>query len=356
MAEPITKIAQSAPVMPPPKGVEEYLYLRVKPPLSATTSPSVYNKKLNNLFRGRLAVLHGEATISDALTRMARFNISSFPVTKSKKDSTILGFVDVLDILTYLCKMIGKETAEEKFEIDQQQLKEKTESFKKTKVDKLVDMSGLNPFYSLHGEDSLIDAVEQYLKGVQRIAITDDDGDLIGVISQWTIANYLATVSTDDKDCIRTLKYPVGESKYDHKVNCVNGKETALNSFLKMNELKQTSLAVVDNEGILVGNLSASDLKGFQLFLHEFNDLLHPVSEFLSIIRKKQGRNEKYAVAVTESTTIYEIMCLFNQEIVHRVYIVDNQYKPIGVFSLTHLMQMLITDTHVFGRVRPEER
>jgi hypothetical protein len=44
------------------------------------------------------------------------------------------------------------------------------------------------------------------LKGIHRIGITDEDGDVVGIVSQWTIANYLATVPTDDKEWIPSLR------------------------------------------------------------------------------------------------------------------------------------------------------
>jgi len=339
------KLSQSAPVIPVTKkemGKETY---GVQQPVSSVTLPSVYNKKLNKLFRGRLAVLTGDIPVADAIRRMARFNISSVPVTKSKKDNTILGFVDTLDFLAYLCKLLSKESGG-KVEIDQQNLAAKTDTFKKTRISELVDMSQRDPFKCMNGEESLSDAVEQYLKGIHRIAITDDDGDLLGVVSQWTIANYLDTVPTDEIDWIPTLREPIRNSKFTSNVECVNWKESTLDCFIKMHNKKLSALAVIDDSGKLVGNLSASDLKGFQLFLKDFNDLLQPLSSFLSIVRKKQGREENFAVGVSQDTSVRDVVGKLNEEIIHRVYIVDNDNKPIGIFSLTDLMQIIITDTH----------
>jgi len=351
---PTTKLAQSAPVMPPstkeaPSETETY---GVKPPISAATVPSVYNKKLNKLFRGRLVVLPGDILVSDALRRMSRYNISSVPVTKSRKDNTILGFVDMLDFLAFLCKLIGKEMPKEGENIeisedDLENMKNRTEEFKNTPIRDLCNLSGRNPFHTMHGEESLSDAVEEYLKGVHRIAITDDDGDIVGVISQWTIANYLSTVPSDDKIWIPTIREPVGESKYRiTNVVTINKNKTALDGFLMMHSKKLSSLAVVDENGVLCGNLSASDLKGFQLFFKDFSDLTLPLSDFLGTIRRKQGRPDNFAVAVKPNVLVKDIIDMFNEEIVHRVYIVDNGYKPVGVFSLTDLMKGLIVDTH----------
>jgi len=347
------KLAQSAPVMPSPKPSEELPSetYGVKAPISAATVPSVYNKKLNKLFRGRLVVLPGDTLVSEALRRMSRYNISSVPVTKTRKDSTILGFVDMLDFLAYLCKLVGKPLPTEgNIELskdDIESMKDKSEEFKNTPIRELIDLSGRNPFHTMHGEDSLSDAVEQYLQGVHRIAITDDDGDIVGVISQWTIANYLSTVPTDDKIWIPTIREPIGESKYTiSDVVTINKNKTTLEGFLLMHSKNLSALAVVDDNNVLCGNLSASDLKGFQLFFKEFSDLSQPISEFLGTIRKKQGRADNFVVAVKNTVPVKDVIDKFNEEIIHRVYVVDNAYKPVGVFSLSDLMKGLIVDTH----------
>jgi CBS domain-containing protein len=336
-----TKLSQSAPVVPQEKTELKPETYGKSQPISSATFPSIYNKKLNKLFRGRLVVLTGDSPISEALKKMARYNISSVPVIKSKKDTTILGFVDTLDMLAQLVKLTGTQGQK-----DPQKLKEGTQHFKNTKLEEIVDKSGRSPFHVLHGDTSLSDAVEQYLKGVHRIAITDDDGDLVGVVSQWTIANYLATVSTDEKEWISSLREPVGKLKYTKNVVTVSNKEATIDAFWKMHHQKLYSIAVVDDKGTLIGNLSTTDLKGFQLFYENFSDLLKPVGEFLNEIRRKQGRKENFVVSFTDDTPVMDLVTKMNDEIIHRVYIVDKESKPIRVYSLTDLMNQLIVDTH----------
>lgn len=340
------KLSQSAPTLPYSKPSEKEVSYGVTQPISAPTTPSVYNKKLSKLFRGRLLVLYGDFTVSEALLKMAKFNVSSVPVVKTRKDTTILGFVDVLDFLAYLCQLLETEG---EVKLDTAKLKAHTEEFKKTKISKLVNLSGRNPFYTINGEESLSEVVGSYFKGVHRIAITDENGDITGVVSQWTIANYLATVPADDKEWIPSLREPIGNANFTREVTTANLSEITLDCFCKMYRENLSALAIVDNDGSLCGNLSSSDLKGFQLYLNDFNDLLLPVSEFLSIVRKKQGRAEDFTVTVTPDTLVCEAVKKFNDEFVHRTYIVDENFQILGVFSLTDLMQNLVANTHTFA-------
>jgi len=322
----------------------------VTQPVSAATVPSVYNKKLNKLFRGRLVVLSGDTNVATALRQMAKFNITAVPVTKSKKDTSLLGFASMLDFVCYFCKLLGNVRAQDLKEAGD--LREKTEQFQKTPIREIVDCSGRNPFYVIDGEESLANAVQQYLKGVHRIAISDENGDIIGIISQWTIVNYLATVPTDDKEWIPSLRATLGNEKWNkytkEVVTCHNSTPT-LDCFLKMAEKNLTAIGIVDDSGVLVGNLSVSDIKGFELFFADFKDLLQPVSDFLSTIRKKQGRPANFVVAATLNTSVKDLVERMNQEIIHRIYVVDNDYKPIGIFTLTDLLKGLIVDTHTLA-------
>jgi len=341
------KLSQAAPIMPTGGKEPKHETYGVVQPVSSVTIPSVYNKKLNKLFRGRLVVLPGDFTVQQALRRLAKHNISAVPVLRSRTDKTILGFAGVLDFLAFLIKLLSKEGGE--LDLDKQNLKSKAEIFKKTPIRDVVDQSGRDPFKVMHGEESLADAVQDYLKGVQRIAITDDDGDIVGVISQWTVANYLATVPTDDKEWIPVLREPVGKAKFTTNVVSINKNESALQSFNLMYQNHLSAIAIVDDDGKLIGNLSASDLKGFQLYLNDFNDLLQPVWQFLGIVRKMQARPDNFAVAFTPDIPVKKIVKKMNEEIVHRAYIVDENRSLVGVFSLTDLMQQLVVDTHTIS-------
>jgi len=343
------KLSQAAPIMPLTEEFEKMELQGVKEPISSATIPSVYNKKLSKLFRGRLVVLSGEFTVAQALQRMAKYNISSVPVLKSKTDKTVLGFVDTLDFLAHLCNLVEKERKESQ-ESGKEASQEKTEKeFKNTPISQIVDLSGKNPFHVLHGDESLANAVEYYLKGVHRIAISDHSGDIIGVISQWTIVNYLATVPTEDKEWIPSLREPVSKSCFSSEVISVNSNENTLDSFMKMHSQNVSALAVLDEDGKLCGNLSASDLKGFHLYLRHFSDLQQPLSQFLATIRKMQGRPGNFVVTVTPDTPVLDLLMKLNEEIIHRVFIVDDNFKLIGVYSLTNLLQKLVVDTHTIS-------
>jgi CBS-domain-containing membrane protein len=96
------------------------------------------------------------------------------------------------------------------------------------------------------------------------------------------------------------------------------------------------------------------------MYLTDFNILTKPVSEFLSAIRKEQGRPANFTVAFTPDTLVKDVIKTFNDDIVHRGYVVDKDNNLLGAYSLTDMMQNLIVDTHTIASFanpnRPQER
>lgn len=337
------RLSQAAPVLPtgPATIPAQGKMYGVTSPASAPTTPSVYNKKLTNLFRGRLVVLPAECNVAEALERLAYHNVTSAPVIKTDQDNKIiLGFLDTLDILAHLCNL---GSSEEGF-----QNLLKGDSFKNTQISELVDLSKRNSFNILHGDTSLSDAIDFFLKDNHRICITDNNGEVTGVISQWTVANYLATVPTDDKEWIPTLHAPIGETNFKtDNVLCCPASTKVFDAFVSIHKNKISGIGVTNEQGKLVGNLSASDLKGFLLFEKDFNNLNKPVGEFINNIRRLQNRPENFVACCDKSTKVIDIVKMLNKELIHRVYLVDENMAPSGLVSLTDIMRAIVVkDMH----------
>jgi CBS domain-containing protein len=346
------RLSQAAPILPtgtaaPPTGATPHVY-GVSAPVSSASIPSVYGKKIGNLFRGRLVTLPHDFPLGACLEKISYYNITSVPVLKRDFDQTVvLGFIDTLDILSWLVKLatgqdtFGDQPPKMRPE-DFDTLVAKTEEFKNTPIGDIVGFSKRNPFHVLHADTSLQEAVEFYLKGIHRIAIVDDKGEMTGVLSQWTIANYLATVPTDDKEWIPTYKIPISQNPLITKNLITCSPETSvMDAFLLMNFHQLSAIAICDSDGRLVGNLSASDLKGLEMFERDLSALKKPVLEFVNNIRQLQGRPENFLAFCLPHQETLSIIRKMNKEIVHRVYIVDSELsmKPLGVASITDMMK-----------------
>ena len=116
-----------------------------------------------------------------------------------------------------------------------------------------------------------------------------------------------------------------------------------------------TGVAIVDLNGKLVSNLSASDLKG--ITESGFFKLEAPIFQVLEttphkvLYQKKFGKNLKWliffliklgTITIQAEDTFSYLLKLFAEKRVHRIYVVDNEGKPTNVITLTTVLKMLV--------------
>lgn len=168
---------------------------------------------------------------------------------------------------------------------------------------------------------------------VHRVPVVDTDGELLTVITQSHIARliykWLARFEQLADSTVEQLKLGYGE------VITAQENEQAIAAFRLIHERAVSAVGVVDSEGKLVGNVSASDLKviGYdgKLLAH----LFVPISDFVKITRP-EGVS---AITVSPSSSFSQVLDKLVSNHIHRVYVVDEQRKPIGVISLLEILQ-----------------
>jgi CBS domain-containing protein len=97
-----------------------------------------------------------------------------------------------------------------------------------------------------------------------------------------------------------------------------------------------SALAICNEAGQLVDNLSATDLRG--LGRDDIPNILEPIGKFFlthGIMRKK-------TISTTLPTTLGKVLTLLVKNNVHRVWIVDADQHPIGVVSRTDICEAFI--------------
>jgi len=105
-----------------------------------------------------------------------------------------------------------------------------------------------------------------------------------------------------------------------------------------------SGVAVVDNNGKLVGNTSAKDLKLFMLDRGNLS-LDQLIMEYLSAIRQREMVNEAHpSCSVQLSASIGHVIELMSATKYHRVFLVDKEGRPIGVLSVTDILRFACAD------------
>jgi len=107
-----------------------------------------------------------------------------------------------------------------------------------------------------------------------------------------------------------------------------------LTAFKNLYEEYVTGLAAIDTNGVLRGNISASDLKYLNV---------HNPAEFIKNLSLPVGQyiKDKAPIVVTPNDTMEKLLEKIKLNKVHRVYVVDKDNKPIQVISLGDIMSQL---------------
>jgi len=103
-----------------------------------------------------------------------------------------------------------------------------------------------------------------------------------------------------------------------------------------MKLLKVSGVAVVDKNGLLIANFSATDLVG----LNEENFPLLALNAKDFLLRMYGF--PKAPVYCRATDTVETIMLKFSVHKVHRLYVVNDTMQPTGVITLTDVMQFLL--------------
>jgi len=232
-----------------------------------------------------------------------------------------------------------------------------------------------------------------------RLAITDHKGRLHKLLSQSDIVRFLykhpSCVSTISRRTVRDLRLGT------KRVFTVQGNVPAFFVFCQLHSRGLSAAGVVSPEGALVANLSASDIRS--LTPHHFSHLHIPVTRFLKLLQVQPAsagdsapstssssnsnstpsrgltpirekslhglKGDKFAltgqkhsksnpdVAQPATTlkvrmkplvccklrnTLEECLQCVVENRVHRVYIVDDDMRPLGVITLTDILRLVV--------------
>jgi 5'-AMP-activated protein kinase, regulatory gamma subunit len=182
-----------------------------------------------------------------------------------------------------------------------------------------------------------------------RFAVVDASGKVLSILSQSQLVRSLLPYIQGTDLATKT----VSELRLGYKpVLSIPVDAPASQAFKKMQAAKVTGLAVLDAAtSKLVGSISASDLKEIGSDASLFERVLLPVGEFWAETLKKPKRRDSRATSptggrrqiyfVTPQDTIATVFEKFSSTRVHRLFVIDEQTKPLGVISLKDIIDQI---------------
>ncbi len=278
----------------------------------------------------------------------ARLTLLAAPVIR--KDGLAAGFVDWLDILGHLIEVVS-ETKQSRVTPasralttdDFSMIMERANEFALRTVagKRLTNKSKRDPWRSVKVTDTLQTAVEVLAK-YHHVAV-EKDGKLHNILSQMDVLRWLHNDPQRMGPAGRkTLQ---GLHLHRKKVVCVRANDLTIDAFYTIYRARVSGAGVVDEQGKVVGCLSAADLKQVAEN-YDFTMLLKSVKEFLS-------DDAPEPVVLHAFDTLADVVAKLVTNHVHRVFVVGPGGYPQGVVSTTDVLQVFAKGPE--GNDKPDE-
>jgi len=283
----------------------------------------------------KLITFSSDNSVHDALKTLHHYNISGAPVVD--EDGDPFGQIDMLDLVSYCYLKLDPD----KKEIDT----ERVEQFlNKAPLLGLMDISNRNAWHSIPATKSLSKALNVLgHPNMHRIYLIGKEGKPNGVLTQSRAIDFFL----ENKDKLQErMRMPIRELFPESNQGVmIHWNDSLISAFKKIYQTKVSGLAVVDDEGVLKGSISASDLKycKWSNITGLCRNLKQPIQTFLSWREKSAelfGDRPPHLepVVVMLDDPIEKAMEMCRKHKVHRIYVVDKDRKLLKVISLGDLI------------------
>jgi CBS domain-containing protein len=274
------------------------------------------------------------ATIPEVLKVLTESRILSVPVVDEEGRAVII--LSVADIMNYVLGHFGEKDISGDNMLDFVQKKD--ELMRKRLYEISFDLGEIDAPYSVLATDRLAKAVRVMIqKKTHRILTVDEQDKPLTLISQSRIISLLRILTNETK-----LKKPVKDLNLGLKdVFTVTIDKTPMDAFRIMQQKRVSAIAVVDENGVLVGTISVSDIKAIGNNLKFFELLAKPITMYLQHIQTSTREMDDIRPSVLKckpNNTLDFVMKELTNWKVHRLFVVDENHKPIGVVSLYDIL------------------
>jgi len=290
----------------------------------------------------QLVKLSTTTSVGAALKVLAEKRILSAPVwdEAQKKD---VGFFDVLDFVGYL---------QDHGNVADNAAAAAAAVFA-TEVVKLVNYSRRDPTLTVSGKTSLFEVVQRMDKmRVHRLAVTDDKGIVGAVVTQSSVIAFAATHLLEHV----SLSKRIGDTGIGTwPVVAVYDTDSTWEAFRKIRSYNLSAVGVIDHDQRLLGSISSADLRG--ITEESFNELKLSTGEYLARRRdttanastaspppppsSSSSSSSSSFYSIKPSLPVGEVIATLYKYHLHRLFVVDEQLKPLRVITLSDIIALL---------------
>jgi 5'-AMP-activated protein kinase regulatory gamma subunit len=306
----------------------------IKELLAQTSVNSLHTPK------GEVITVSSKETPYDAFKKLISHNILSAPVWDTNTNK-YTGFLDMRDLVSFVVFIDDDQKSEVPNNLNDILIK----GSKLLKVPlegvTCTYLSRRNTFIPVQSSDNLLKVCEILAKGVHRVPVVNEKGEVINIVSQSSVITFLNKHVHDFKEEFGKTIHDLGLGT--KPVIAVPKDIPTIETFRLMDNKKISGVAVVDEHGKLVGNTSASDLKLF-LKTPSIELLQMPIITFLNKIRQESIDIHTPTITCKSKDTVALAIGKISSTKVHRLFIADDEvgYKPNACLSITDILRYIV--------------
>ena len=279
----------------------------------------------------------GTTKAGEALAMMNEKNLSSVPV--AGPDGKVMAFVDLLDVTSLMLNLMREAFRiptkdPNALQMRLNKMSGKAGEFWNTPVQTIVNLSSRNQWKPVRPGFSIFDVCNILATSVHRVPLLTWEGELVSIVSQSKIVSLL---NDDPKNRLgRMGKMTAAELGGKKAVLGVKDTTMVMEAFEMLAKNRVGAIPVTDVDGKLCCDISSDTAK---LVSSEFFKLVKPIKE----LREISGGDDSMPIYTCKLDETLEVMVArVAKHKARRLWVVDDESKPIGVISLTDLISAII--------------
>lgn len=267
--------------------------------------------------------------IEDATNLLAESGAPVLLIRTDKTEKSAVATFDYRDLTQYLLFATGQLFPDEEHLAVFQNLAKKAQQGQKIPLRDAKSLGTKEPFITLPHSADLGAAIEAFGGGVHRIVILKEGTNhAVGILSQLRLVKFLWE---------NGRSFPIIDQLYPKEVRelgigaqspiTINGDKSLKEALVIMNNEGVSSLAVIDNQNNVVGNISNTDVKlltkSSSAPLLE-NTCIHFISVILSTRGMNDGKDSYPVFHVYPHSTLAHTVAKLVATKAHRMWVVEN--------------------------------
>jgi len=187
-----------------------------------------------------------------------------------------------------------------------------------------------NKVWKFNANSPIKSLIDPFCLGVHR-GLVEMPNEMFRLVTQTDLIKFIYA-NRNSFDILQKTVEQLGFAGRSSSIVSMKESESALVGFRRMEMEKVFALPILDESGSIVGNLSASDVRG--LNTKEISKVLLPVNEFLAVMNITQQ-----PVTCTAATSLGQVLETLIGKHIHRIWVVEGS-QPINVITLSSILYL----------------